>query len=89
MRICNLDVAGAMNCVGEYHYKKQDEFIALRKKAPSFESEVDTAVEDFLGNWIRGNCTWNFEGRRYFGDKGLSVQQKRWLFGRDSQNKLR
>jgi len=49
---------------------------------PSFGSEVDAALKeyvDLVGNWTRANCTWNFETRRYFGDKGLDVQQKRWV----------
>ena len=82
MRVYNLDVARAMNWVCEYHYKKQDEFIALRKTIPSFGSEVDKPLDEYvnlLGNWTRGNCTWNFEGRRYFGDKGLEIQRTRWI----------
>jgi len=82
MRIYNLDVAGAMNWVCDYHYKKQDDFHALRKKIPSFGGEVDTALEEYIdlvGAWTPGNCIWNFETPRYFGDKGLEVQQKRWV----------
>ena len=80
MRVYKSDVAGGMNWACEYHYKKQDEFLALCKKVPSFGSEVDMALKEYvhlLGNWTRGHATWNFEGRRYFGDKGLEVRQKR------------
>ena len=82
MRVKNLDVAGAMNWVCELHYKKQSEFLALQKTLPSFGSEVDTPLNeyvDLLGNWTRGNYTWNFEGRRYFGDIGVEVQRTRWV----------
>ena len=82
MRLYNLDVAGAMDWVCALHYKKQDEFLALHKNLPSFGSEVDAALEeyvDLLGNWTRGNAAWHFECQRYFGNKGLDVQQKRWV----------
>ena len=82
MRVFNLDLGGAMNWVCEYHYQKQDEFLALCKKVPSFGSEVDNALEEYvelMGNWTRANYAWNFESRRYFGDKGPEVQQKGWV----------
>ena len=71
---------GGMNWVCKYHYKKQDEFLALHKKVLSFGGEVEMALEEYvelLGNWTRGHITWNFESWHYFGDKGLDVQQKR------------
>jgi hypothetical protein len=30
-----------------------------------------------IANWTRGYHCWQFEGGRYFGDKGLEVQRSR------------
>ena len=82
MRLFNLNVAGAMNWVRQYHYEKQAEFLALRKQVPSFGPEVDKALKeyvDFLGNMIQANNCWNFETKRYFGDMGRNVQKDRWF----------
>ena len=82
MRLFNLDVAGAMNWVCRYHYEKQAEFLALREKVPSFGPEVDKVLEeyiDLLGNFVRGDYCYHYECKRYFGDKGLTVQENGWV----------
>ena len=82
MRLFNLDVTEAMNWVCRYHYEKQAEFLALRKELPSFGPEADKPLHEYinlLGHMIRGNYCWQFEGGRYFGDKGLKVLEDGWV----------
>ena len=82
MRLFNLNVAGAMNWVCQYHYEKQAEFLALRKQIPSFGPEVDRALEEYvnlLGNVIRGAYCYHYECKRYFGDMGMKVQENGWV----------
>ena len=82
MRLFNLDVAGAMNRVCQYHYEKQTRFLALRDQVTSFVPEVDKAVRqyvDLLGNIVRGSYCYHYECKRYFGDMGRKVQEDGWV----------
>ena len=57
-----------MNWACQYHYQKQVEFLALLEQVPSFGPQVDEALKEYansLGNFVRANYCWSFEGKRY------------------------
>ena len=73
-----LDSQGAMNQAYECHRERQRKFIRLIDEVPSFGLEADRAVSDYifhLGCWVQALMCWGFESGRYFGNKGLDVQQ--------------
>ncbi|KAI0265589.1 terpenoid synthase [Gloeopeniophorella convolvens] len=50
-------------------------------KLPKFGEPIDAEVAQYvdgLGLWVRGNDYWQFETERYFGTKGIGIQQTRW-----------
>ncbi|KAJ7776404.1 terpenoid synthase [Mycena metata] len=76
----NLDVQGAMNRILCLHDNIVDEFCHLWDRIPTFCGPVDREIRtytDGLGNWIRANDQWSFEGERYFGKEGLQTQRTR------------
>ena len=82
MRHYNLDVAGAMNWARNYHVGLQAKYLAGLKRLPSFGSQIDEDVKEYLDGiamMVKGNVCWSFEGRRYFGNIGLKVQQTRYV----------
>jgi len=82
MRHSNLDVAGAMKWARNYHVKLQVKYLAGLKKLPSFGPQIDKDVKEYLDSialMVKGNVCWSFEGRRYFGNLGLNVQQTRYV----------
>lgn len=75
-----LDLAGAMKWASAHHDELKLKFLQLIPKIPSFGTEVDNKVSGyvfFLANSVRALVCWSFEGKRYFGDKGLEVQKTR------------
>ena len=50
-------------------------------QVPKYHScSVDADVAryiDGIGNWVRANDSWSFESQRYFGTKGLEIQEAR------------
>ncbi|KAF8886611.1 isoprenoid synthase domain-containing protein [Gymnopilus junonius] len=55
-------------------------FLADLKNLPSWGKQVDGAVKEFfnrVGRCVRGYDQWSYETKRYYGDKGLKVQQTR------------
>lgn len=82
MRQFDLDLDGAVAWISQAHEVAAEEYLRLAEQVPSFGPDVDKELADyldFLKNWPRGNASWSFEGRRYFGDKGLEVQRTRYI----------
>lgn len=82
MHELNTDIPGAMKWVDEYHDKLAAKFLSSLKKVPSWGKIIDDQVAiyvDGLGNWVRANDSWSFESQRYFGKRGLEVQEDRWV----------
>ncbi|KAJ6561560.1 terpenoid synthase [Mycena vulgaris] len=83
----NTDVAGGIQWISDRHDEIVENFLAVRDDVlnhrngvPSWGKTIDAQVEkyiDGLGQWIRGHDEWNFGSGRYFGDKGLEIQQSR------------
>ncbi|KAI0265533.1 terpenoid synthase [Gloeopeniophorella convolvens] len=76
------DIQGGMDWVAEYHKGIVARFMDLyENKLPKFGEPVDAEVAQYLdglGLWVRGNDYWQFESARYFGTKGVGIQQTRW-----------
>ncbi|KAJ7811924.1 terpenoid synthase [Mycena olivaceomarginata] len=65
--------------VGRFLETKED-ILNHRNGVPSWGEDIDIQVAkyiDGLGQWIRGHDEWSFNSERYFGDKGLEIQQTR------------
>ncbi|KAJ7436098.1 isoprenoid synthase domain-containing protein [Mycena galericulata] len=76
----NIDLHAAMAVVCDHHNEIEAKFLAALKTVPSFGPEVDTQLQEYiqhLAGWPRSNDCWNFEGGRYFGNKGLEIQKTR------------
>ncbi|KAJ7834026.1 terpenoid synthase [Mycena olivaceomarginata] len=84
---CQTDIAGAIKwishrndeLVGRFLETKED-ILNHRNGVPSWGEDIDIQVAkyiDGLGQWIRGHDEWSFNSERYFGDKGLEIQQTR------------
>lgn len=73
----NTDVQGAFQWIEEWHASLVTEFLEVQTKIP--EGDAIQRYVHGIGNWIRGTDCWAYESGRYFGDRGLQVQQTRWL----------
>ena len=70
----------ALEWTSNYHSELEARFLKGIMQLPSFGPGIDPLLERFvqaMAMWIRGNDSWNFEGGRYFGSKGLEIQQTR------------
>nr|VWO96337.1 N/A [Ganoderma boninense] len=75
-----LDLEGATEWVAQYHKEVEARFFDALARLPSFGSEVDAALQEYVAcvaAWPRGNDCWRFESERYFGKKGMEVQKTR------------
>lgn len=82
MRQTHADFEGAIAWVVKYHSELETQFIEGLKTVPSWGDDLDCGVQLYLrglANWPRANDCWNFESGRYFGSKGLEVQQTRLI----------
>jgi hypothetical protein len=78
----NTDLDGAMAWVCQYHKEVERKFLEGLMRVPSFGSEIDEHLEEYifnLANWPRASDSWNFESGRYFGNKGLEIQETRYV----------
>ena len=78
----NTDFEGAMDWVLQYHEEVETKFLDGLKRVPSFGPKVDEQIQEYitaLAIWPRCNDCWNFESGRYFGDKGLEIQNTRYV----------
>ncbi|KAJ7240251.1 isoprenoid synthase domain-containing protein [Mycena rebaudengoi] len=76
----NIDLQAAMVVVCDLHHEIEAKFLAALKTVPSFGPEIDEQLQEYiqhLAGWPRSNDCWNFEGGRYFGNKGLEIQKTR------------
>ncbi|KAM5538094.1 hypothetical protein V8D89_008291 [Ganoderma adspersum] len=80
MRHFRIDFDSAMEWATGYHKDVQSRFLNNFARVPSFGPKVDGAVQEYiahLSNWPRANICWSFECGRYFGTKGLQIQETR------------
>ena len=77
------DIQGAMDWTYQYHKEVQAKFMDIyENKIPKFGEPIDTELAQYvdgIGNWVRANVEWSYEGGRYFGKKGKEIQKTRWV----------
>ncbi|CCL98795.1 uncharacterized protein FIBRA_00800 [Fibroporia radiculosa] len=77
-KCCDLQTAA--DYVGVHFKLLVDGFLADKARLPSWGSELDTVVANFvmaMEKWVAGNCDWSFETQRYFGPARHEVKQTR------------
>lgn len=70
----------AVDYVGELCRQTIDNFIADRKRLPSWGPEIDGMVNRYvegLQDWIVGSLHWSFVTTRYFGKDGAEIKKHR------------
>lgn len=80
MHELDTDVQGALNYIGELHDRLAGAFLLTKDRLPLFDDNIDYQVQRYvhgLGNWVRANDQWSFESQRYFGTKGLEINDSR------------
>jgi len=78
----NIDVNQAMAWAANYHTEAEAKFLEGLKRVPSWGSEIDRQVAQYLNgiaNWPRGQDCWNFEGGRYLGSKAPEIRKTRQM----------
>lgn len=76
------DVNGAMLWAQDAHTKREQAFLAAMAALPEWGEPLNSQVKQYcngIGQLVRGNDDWGFESERYFGDRGLEIQEKRWI----------
>jgi len=79
----NLDRQAAFDWVGHYSDKVISRFLAELERIPSWGEAIDIRVRSYvdgLGQWTRGHDDWSTESRRYYGNKGPEVREKRIVY---------
>ena len=94
MKDFQLDLQAALEWLKTHCAQTVSRFLKNLNNVPSWGSEVDDKVQiyiDGLGQWVRGNDDWSYEGKRYYGEEGLSITATRVLAlrgGREVANYL-
>ncbi|KAG9309463.1 hypothetical protein JVU11DRAFT_10432 [Chiua virens] len=76
------DVNGAMLWVENFLLGAQERFHAAKAALPDWDEPLNSQVQEYcdgVGQFVRANDDWSFEGERYFGKKGLEIKKNRWM----------
>ena len=82
MNELGTDVNGAMLWTQDAHTKLEQKFLAAMAALPEWDEPLNSQVKEYcngLGQFVRANDDWDFESERYFGNRGLEIQEKRWI----------
>ncbi|KAF4609521.1 hypothetical protein D9613_012269 [Agrocybe pediades] len=80
MREYGLTLQEALYWVSGYTTKIMENYVSDQRRLPSWGETVDKAVEkyfDRVARCVRGCDQWSYESGRYYGKKGLKIQQTR------------
>ncbi|KAF8122312.1 terpenoid synthase [Boletus edulis] len=83
MKELGTNVNGAMLWAQDCHTELEQKFHAAMAALPELDEPLNSQVKEYcngLAQWVRANDDWEFEGGRYFGDKGREIREKRWMF---------
>ena len=78
MQARRVDLQAASDLVGQHFKHLMDKFTEGKRKLPSWDLDVDTAVAAYvkaMEHWIIGNLDWSFETQRYFGPQHAEVKR--------------
>ena len=76
----HLDLQQALYWLSGYASKTISDFLANRDALPSWGEKVDQAVTmyiDLVARCVRGYDAWSYETKRYYGEDGLKVRERR------------
>ena len=76
----HLDLQQALYWLSGYASKTIFNFLATQHALPSWGEKVDEAISEYFDRvvrCVRGNDSWHYETKRYYGDDGLRVQECR------------
>ncbi|OJA11858.1 hypothetical protein AZE42_03256 [Rhizopogon vesiculosus] len=76
----DLDLNSAISWAARYHSDVEKKFIDGLAKVPLWGPSTDVLVKEYLdgiANWARAIHCWSYESQRYFGTRGLEIQQTR------------
>ncbi|KAF8142135.1 terpenoid synthase [Boletus edulis] len=82
MKEYQTDVNGAMLWTEGFLLKAEERFSMAMAALPQWEEPLNFQVKvycDGVGQWVRANDDWCFEGERYFGNKGPEIKENRWM----------
>ncbi|KAG6374646.1 terpenoid synthase [Boletus reticuloceps] len=78
----HTDVNGAVLWTEDFLLGAGERFRTALAALPQWEEPLNSQVKaycDGVGQWVRANDDWSFEGERYFGNKGLEIKENRWM----------
>ena len=78
----HLNLHDTLIWLGTYTDAIVSRFLLNIKRLPSWDPDTDGRVRmyvDGLGQWVRGNDDWSYEGKRYYGNDGQSIREDRIL----------
>ncbi|KAF8433264.1 terpenoid synthase [Boletus edulis BED1] len=78
----HTDVNGAVLWTSDFLLGAGERFHTALAALPQWEEPLNSQVRaycDGVGQWVRANDDWSFEGERYFGNKGLEIKENRWM----------
>ena len=76
----SVDLQGAFYWLSGHASKTVSKFLNDRKNLPSWGSDIDKAVNEYIDRMarcVRGYDAWSYETNRYYGKNGLEVQKSR------------
>ncbi|EGN95074.1 hypothetical protein SERLA73DRAFT_187363, partial [Serpula lacrymans var. lacrymans S7.3] len=73
----NVDIHGAMCWIEQRNDHIIQQFLTTKKEILDLDKELDWYIWG-IGNLVRGTISWFYESERYFGKRGLEIQQDRW-----------
>ncbi|TFK38595.1 isoprenoid synthase domain-containing protein, partial [Crucibulum laeve] len=74
----NLDLQSALDWLGSLMDGLVARFLSDMKRLPSWNETIDANLKlyiDSLGHWVRGNESWCYESKRYYGELGSHVRK--------------
>ncbi|KAF9002134.1 isoprenoid synthase domain-containing protein [Cyathus striatus] len=74
----SIDLQAALNWIGEYAEELVARFLSNIKHLPSWGAAMDRDLKiyiDRLGCGVRGQDSWSYETKRYYGEKGEEVRR--------------
>jgi len=76
----HLDLQQALYWISGYASKTNFNLLAAKRDLPSWGEKVDQAVTEYIDRvvrCVRGNDSWHYDTKRYYGDHGSKVQEGR------------
>lgn len=77
-----FDLQEALDWLKVYNDEIVSKFLSDLQVIPSWGTDIDSRVKvyiDGLGQWVRGNNDWSYEGKRYHGDDGMNIKESRLI----------